>query len=370
MNLLPYYILLLFLIVSCQSNEEPIVDPPIGEEDETLYFPPVSGEVWDEVSMDSLGWDASKLDILLDHLESNNTRGFIILKGGKIVVEEYWGNDILNIAPFTSTSNWYWASAGKSLTATLVGIAQENEYLDIDERSSTYLGEGWTSLEKEKEDLITIKHQLTMTTGLEYQVDDIFCTDPECLIYRTDAGSQWYYHNAPYTLVEDVVSSAVGQDYNDYTDEVIGDVIGMRGQWRDQGYNKLYWSTPREMARFGLMILNEGDWDGMTVLGDKDYYNDMISSSQQHNLAYGYLWWLNGKSSLIYPGLSFAIDASISEFAPSDLIAAMGKNGQYIDVVPSQNLVVVRMGEAPDDALVPIDFHNKMWELLRDVTGE
>jgi len=374
MDSLLFYLLLASALISCGKDipdvDPPIVDPPVEMETGALYFPPSTEDEWSEVSMDSLGWDMAQLDELYEHLEFNNTRGFIILKDGKIVVEEYWGNDIFNVAPFTRESLWYWASAGKSLTATLVGIAQEDGYLDIDEKSSTYLGEGWTAMDREKEDLIAIKHQLTMTTGLEYSIDDIYCTDPECLTYRADAGSQWFYHNAPYTLLDEVLSSAVGKDNNDYTDEVIGDVIGMNGVWRQQGYNNTYWSSPRDMARFGLMILNEGTWDGIEVLEDKEYYNEMVNSSQELNPAYGYLWWLNGKSSLIYPGLSTSFDVEVSVHAPDDLIAAIGKNGQFIDVVPSQNLVVIRMGQAPDDSLVPTIFHDEMWELIQDVIGE
>ena len=53
--------------------------------------------------------------------------------------------------------------------------------------------------------------------------------------------------------------------------------------------------------------------------------------------------------------------------APDDLFAAAGKNGQFLDVIPSENIVVVRMGEAPDGSLVPIQFHNEMWEKISDL---
>ena len=80
------------------------------------------------------------------------------MKDGKIVLEEYFnGHD--------STSNWYWAS-GKSLTAFLIGIAQQENYLNISDTTSTYLGQGWTSLNPIQEEKITIRHQLNMTSGL------------------------------------------------------------------------------------------------------------------------------------------------------------------------------------------------------------
>ena len=54
-------------------------------------------------------------------------------------------------------------------------------------------------------------------------------------------------------------------------------------------------------------------------------------------------------------------------FLIKDLFAAMGKNGQFIDILPSENLVVIRMGQAPDDSLVPILFHDEMWSMLMEV---
>ena len=92
----------------------------------------------------------------------------------------------------------------------------------------------------------------------------------------------------------------------------------------------------------------------------------MTSTSQDLNPAYGYLWWLNGQSSIVYPGLSTSFNTKLSPRAPDDLYAAIGKNGQIIDVIPSENMVVIRMGEAPDSSLVPTDFHNEMWGYLME----
>jgi hypothetical protein len=57
----------------------------------------------------------------------------------------------------------------------------------------------------------------------------------------------------------------------------------------------------------------------------------------------------------------------LSTNAPSDIFAAMGKNGQFIDVVPSRKIVVIRMGEAPDNSLVPITFHDDMWGKINSI---
>ncbi len=354
-------IVLSFFLFGCNKDDDNVVNPL---DESSLYFPPLNSEEWEIKSLSELGWNTTELGELLTYLEDNNTRAFIVLKDGKIVIEEYFGNNILGTSPFEKNTQWYWASAGKTLTATLVGIAQQERLLNIDNPISTYLGNGWTDLTTKKEDIITIKNQLTMTTGLNYNVSDLDCTIPSCLTYKSDAGQQWFYHNAPYTLLEKVVENATGIDYNQYSDEKLESLIGMNGQWISQDYNTVYWSTARDMARFGLLILNKGKWHNSEVLSDDKYYDQMVSSSQSLNLSYGYLWWLNGKESIIFPSIPNSFNTSLSENAPNDLIAGMGKNGQFVEIVPSKNLIVIRMGEAPDESLIPITFHNEMWEKI------
>lgn len=359
--------LFLIGILACLScdNTEMIPDDKAAEEE--LYFPPNNGNNWESIDFNSLNWNENALENLYTYLEDNKTRAFIVLKDGKIAVEKYWGNNILNTGAFEANSLWYWASAGKALTASLVGVAEKEGHLNISDKTSDYLGDGWSSLNSDKEDLISIKHQLSMTTGLDYQVSDLDCTEPSCLEYRADAGTQWYYHNAPYTWLEQVVSNATGVDYNSYTDQKIESITGMDGRWIPVGYNNVYWSTARDMAMFGLLILNKGIWKDNEAVFTSDYYEQMVNSSQTLNPSYGYLWWLNGKSKIQFPGTATTFNIELSSHAPEDLFAGMGKNGQFVEIVPSQNLVVIRMGEAPNDALVPIVFHDEMWEKMNAV---
>lgn len=358
---------LAFFLFACNKEDDNTITPP---EESSLYFPPLNSDEWESTLPNELGWNASEIDELLTYLENNNTRAFILLKDGKVVIEEYFGNNILGTTPFDKNTLWYWASAGKTLTATLVGIAQQEGFLNIDTPTSNYLDDGWTSLMPEKEQLIKVKNQLTMTTGLEYNVSDLDCTLPSCLPYKSDAGQQWFYHNAPYTLLEKVVENATGNDYNEYTDKKVECTTGMNGQWIPQGYNNVYWSTARDMARFGLLILNKGKWSNTEVLSDIEYYNQMVNTSQNLNPSYGFLWWLNGKESIIFPSLPYSFNTSLSENAPDDLFAGMGKNGQFVEIIPSKNIVVIRMGEEPDGSLVPISFHNEMWGKINFVINE
>jgi CubicO group peptidase (beta-lactamase class C family) len=255
---------------------------------QSLYFPPLTGNAWETLSPDSLGYCEEKIQDLYDLLETNNTKAFLLLKDGRIVLEKYFGT-------FTQDSVWYWASAGKSMTACLVGIAQQENLLDINDRTSDYLGTGWTACPPDKEDLITVRHQLSMTSGLDDGVPDIYCTLDTCLIYKADAGTRWTYHNAPYTLLDKVLETASGQNFNVFFNQKITQKTGITGLWVKLDYNNVLWSKARSMARFGILVQNGGTWNTTPVLTDPAYFQQMVNTSQDLNKSYGYLWWLNGK---------------------------------------------------------------------------
>ncbi|MBK8364964.1 MAG: serine hydrolase [Bacteroidetes bacterium] len=325
-----------------------------------LYFPPTTGNSWDTLSPSSLGWCQDKIDTLLNFLDSKNTKAFIVLKDGKIVIEHYFDT-------FTVDSLWYWASAGKSLTSFLVGMAKQDGFLNLSDSTSQYLGSGWTICPPAKEGMITVLDQLRMTSGLNDLVPDNYCTDDTCLEYLADAGTRWAYHNAPYTLLDGVIENSTGQALNLYLLNKVKTPTGITGNYYPSGYNSLFISVPRSMARFGLLMLNHGNWDGNQIMTDTTYYNEMINTSQNLNPSYGYLWWLNGKPSYLVPGLQIPFPGPLMPHAPLDMYSALGKNGQFINIVPSQNLVLVRMGDAPGVGEVPFLFNDSIWERMQDV---
>ena len=325
-----------------------------------LYYPPTSTTAtWETIAPSSLGWCQTRIDNLYTFLEQENTKGFIVLKDGKIVLEQYFGT-------FTSQSLWYWASAGKTITSFLVGKAQEENLLNINDRTSIYLGEGWTNCTLAQENNITIKNQLTMTSGLDDGVIDNDCTDPICLEYTADAGTRWAYHNAPYTLLDDVLQSATTVNLNTYTQLKLKTPTGMTGGWTTIDFNNVYFSNVRSMARFGLLIQGNGAWNG-TQLINSTYFNEMVNTSQNLNKSYGYLWWLNGKSSYMLPTSQIVFPGSYAPAAPSDMFAGLGKNGQILSVSKSLGLVVVRMGNQVTGAEVPTQLCNSIWEKLNAV---
>lgn len=339
-------IILFFCILVCKSQP--------------IYFPPIAGNTWDTISPNTLGWCDTKVDTLLNYLQSQNTKAFILLKDGKIVIEKYFGT-------FTQDSLWYWASAGKTLTSFLVGVAQQENNLSIRDTSSKYLGTGWTNCTPNQEEKITIRNQLTMTSGLYDDVPDHYCTLDTCLNYLADANTRWAYHNGPYTLLDKVIENATSKSMNTYINQKLKAITGMTGAFIPSGYNNVFYSKARSMARFGLLILNKGNWNGTSIMTDSVYFNEMINTSQQLNKSYGYLWWLNGKASYMAPGFQFIIPGSLNPDAPDDMIAALGKNGQIINVVPSKKIVFIRMGNAPGVGEVPITFNNVVWQKLNDI---
>ena len=260
----------------------------------------------------------------------------------------------------SATTPWYWASAGKTLTATITGIAQQEGLININNKVSDYIGTGWTSLSIDKENLITNKHLLTMTSGLDDTTDDI---TPAKLIYKADAGTRWAYHNV-YVKLQDVIAKASGQTWPTYFNSKLRDKIGMTGTWIQDGNNNVYWSTTRSMARFGLLMYNKGKWENNTILNET-YFNEATNTSQNINLSYGYLWWLNGKTSYHLPQSQLQLNGSIIPSGPNDMFMALGKNDQKIYVIPSKKMVVIRMGDAADNVNLALsDFDDVLWQKI------
>lgn len=332
-----------------------------------LYFPPKTGTAWQTISPASLGFCPERIDSLYNYLEERHTKSFILLQDGRIVLEKYFGT-------FTQDSIWYWASAGKSLTAFLVGQAQEEGLLHIDSPTVKYLGAGWTVCTPAQEAAITVRHQLTMTTGLDdtptntNSPDPNLCTDAPCLQYLAPPGTRWAYHTGPYRLLQNVIAEASGLTINQFTRTHVLDRTGMKGFWLED----VQYGRARDMARYGLLTLAKGVWNGDTLLHDASYFYNMTHRSQQLNKSYGYLWWLNGQESLMLPGLQLVVPGELCSNAPNDMIAALGKNDQKIHVVPSKGWVVVRQGESagytgPGGGQVPITFDNKLWAYLNQL---
>lgn len=342
----------MFLACSTDANTD------ITDDDTTnisnTYFPPTTSNEWETIPLEELDWNENNLQSLLDFLEQKNTKSFVILYDGKIVVEKYFNGH-------NSSLPWYWASAGKTLTTAIVGIAEEEGLINIDNKVSDYIGTGWTSAPLDKENLITCKNLLSMTSGLDDSSGD--GTSSENLQYISDAGNRWAYHNV-YVKLQDVVAQTSNQTWENYFNSKLKNKIGMSGSWVQNNDFNVYWSNTKSMARFGLLMYANGKWENEQIISS-DYLNEAINTSQNINEAYGYLWWLNGKSTYHLPQSQLEFQGKLVPNAPNDMYSALGKNDQKIYIAPSKKLVIVRMGDSADNINFALSsFDNDLWEKI------
>lgn len=342
-----------FTLLSCQK-ESGHIPPP----DQSMYFPSNTDTAWQRISPAALGWNANAMQSLKTFLNEKHSRSFMILVNGRIAMEEYFNGHGPN-------DTWQWNSAGKTLTSAMTGIAAQQRLLNIDDKVSKYLGAGWTSEPAEKESLITIRHLLTMTTGINDESE--FVIKPN-LTYMADAGTRWAYSNVFQKLI-DVVAQAGNTDFESYFESGLKNKIGMEGFWNFGTIYKIYHSNTRSMARFGLLALNQGKWNNNQII-NADFFKSATNTSQNINPSYGYFWWLNGKDHYMLPGTQSVFQGDIIPAAPTDMVAAMGKGDQRIYIVPGRNLVIVRMGDPSDPenpSFAVSGFDNALWEKINAV---
>lgn len=348
-----FFLFVSFAIFSCSSSDD-TTEQPINE---AMYFPPNNATTWETKTISSLGWNEAAISELTAYLQLKNSKSFIVLHNGKIVMEYYFNGH-------TATTPWYWASAGKTLTTAVVGIAEQENFINTNNKVSDYIGTGWTSAPLAKENLITCKHLLAMTSGLDDSNGDSVL--PSDLEYLADAGTRWAYHNA-YVKLQDITAAATNQTWDTYFNNKLKNPIGMTGAWFQSGNNRVYGSTTRSMARFGLLSLNQGNWNGTQIVNNA-FYNLATNTSQNLNLAYGYMWWLNGKSSYRLPQTQLQFNGKLIPNAPNDMYCALGKDDQKLYVIPSKKLVIIRMGEEADSATFGLsDFDNTLWQKINAV---
>jgi CubicO group peptidase (beta-lactamase class C family) len=347
-------ILSIVLVSSCSNTNEVIASTPETE----MYFPSNTSSIWETTSGASLGWNQSAIQPLKDFLVQKNTKSFLILVNGRIVMEEYFNGH-------TATDAWEWNSAGKALVATTTGIAQQEGIVNLNTKVSTYLGTEWTSMPLPKEDLIQVHNLLTMTTGNDDSKQFMIKSNTT---YVADANTRWAYSNIFQKLI-DVIAKASNKPFETYFNEKLKNKIGMDGFWNFGTIFTIYHSTTKSMARFGLLALNKGKWNNETIVNES-FFNESINVSQNINSSYGYLWWLNGKKSAMIPGDQTVFQGSLVPNAPADMFAAMGASDQRIYVIPSKKMVIVRMGNASDPTnpnFAVSGFDNALWTKINAV---
>ncbi len=329
-----------------------------------LYFP-TSDQAWKKVDPAAAGWDKQRLEAALRLAGERNSSGVVVLSKGRIMAERYWelpNPPLLYKAVVRGTDSAGHviedvASAQKSIVAVLVGMAQERRHLSIDDPVSKYLGVRWSKTNQQQESSITIRHMISMTSGL--------ATD---LTFEAEPGSKWRYNTPAYHQLMPILEKATGMDRHQLTRQWITEPLGMtHSSWvrRPGGRKAAYGfaTTARDLSRFGLMVQVDGRWNKKSIIGDKAYLRAMLAPSQDLNRAYGYLWWLNGHD-YTTPGLAGRRRSRghLIPMAPKDLVAMQGALDRKLYLVPSLDLVVTRLGASGRKP--GKNFNHGFWEAL------
>lgn len=308
------------------------------------------------------GWDEAALAAALHYAEVQRSSAVLIVQRGQVIAERYWpiaepGRAYANlIGGQTETGGPVEdvASVQKSVVSVMVGIAADRDLLSLDTPVASYVGTGWSRAAPDRESLITVRHLLTMTSGLSTALE-----------FEAPAGSLWRYNTSAYSKLVNVLEAVTGEGIAELTRKWITEPLGMRHTaWRERPWvtpdldaNPLgLYASAVDLARFGELMLHRGVRQGRRLVSEA-YVDASVSPSQALNPAYGYLWWLNGRPLRMEPGESG--HEVLAPAAPGDLFAAQGALGRKIYVVPSLELVVVRLGDAAEES-----FNRRFWELL------
>jgi len=322
----------------------------------TYYYPPITtgNDTWQSVSASSLGWNTSALNDAITYAEQQDSTAFIILHKGRIVSENYWdGWNLHTIGKIHSVH--------KTMAGLAFGIAQDENLVTRDDFVSSYLT-GWSNATAAQEALVKIRHLQTMTSGMS---DVLY---PPAINYETMPDTEWRYNTIAYRLIRDIIGmqNPYG-DYDQFVQSRVYDQIGMNDSVPFIGLiAQTSENSARDMARFGLMMLGNGTWDGADIIQDKAYLAEMSVPSQSFNESYGNLTWLNGQNNYLVPGDPTVYSGELIPDAPADLFAALGSGDKKIYIVPSLDVVVVRHGPATPvgGGFGPSGFDNALWAKL------
>lgn len=334
---------------------------PVGPESAGLpAYWPTSG--WRKEEPEKLGFDAAKLAAALAFTAPNaNTQAVFVVRHGYVAAESYSRG-------FTATTQHESYSMAKSFSSGLVGIAlAEGKLASLDDKVCAAYPMQWDcAASADPRSRISIDHAMNLSTGLEWREDwrstatgtnDAFALNLLDAVLAKKAaqepGEKKRYSTGDPALLSGVLQKATGMSPLQYAKQKIFDVIGTPGiRWNNdfRGRTTTYagmQATASEYAKYGYLYLQRGNWDGQQVIPAAwvDRTTQAKNACEDWNQ---YLWHVNppvrlGKQdpncdSLYCPPVSFAD-------LPHDAFFAEGVYGQFIFIVPSADLVVVRLGE-------------------------
>jgi CubicO group peptidase (beta-lactamase class C family) len=294
------------------------------------------------------------------------TDGLVIIKRGALVYEKY-------ARTYDETKPHISWSVAKSVSSALVGVAVKQKALTLSDSICKYVS-GYSGQVCD----IQVKDPITFGTGLAwqegYENESYQTSSVISMLYGVGhgdqikhvlthkfvaaPGTQWLYSTGDAALASAIAKNAlVGRYGKDAFWTLFFDKIGMTsavleedGLGAPQGGSMVY-ATPRDYAKFGFLYLNDGCWNGERLLPEgwvassttpSDVF--VASAPEGEDTPSGYSWWLN-RPIPAAPRLPRTPKAKPWKDAPDDTYTAIGHWGQYVVVVPSQDLVIVRTGD-------------------------
>lgn len=334
---------------------------PVGPETAGLepYWPT---QDWRMEDPEKLGFDTAKLMAAVDFTTGGSSnQAVLVIRHGYIAAEKYFG-------AFTQNTQHESFSVAKSFTSGLIGIALgEGKIPSLDAKICEYYPDQWDCSDtSDPRSRITIDHVLNLKTGLQWtenwrsdstSANDGILTSVETVLSRPsveEPGMRQRYSTGDPALLTGVIQKATGKTALAYAKEMVFDVIGTPGiRWNsdNQGRTTTFagmQATAREYAKYGYLYLNYGKWEDKQVV-PMDY---VVKTTQSHTDPCAdwvqYLWHVNLPTRLgEQPDQCDAIFCSPTEYTdlPQDGFFAEGVQGQFIFVIPSADIVVVRFAQ-------------------------
>jgi CubicO group peptidase (beta-lactamase class C family) len=332
---------------------------------QTSLAPEQTGDGWQTASLSDMGVDEGKIDRAVNLIRDGtyqNVHALLIVKDGKLVLEEYFGGYTWNynddqfkgdLVDFDPDTTHNLASVTKSFTSALVGIAIDRGFISgVDEKAFAFFP-GYAHLNDERKDKITLEHLLTMTSGFECNemelpysdtrndlVQLFIVSDPIEYILAKPAihepGTEWYYSGGNTNLLGEIIRETTGLRMDDFAAEHLFAPLGITNyEWDYINPDMVHASgnlrlRPRDMAKFGALYLNGGVWNGERIVSEA-----WVEASTAEHVSlswgggYGYQWWQR-----TYKAGATSVDS----------FYAAGWGGQRITVFPSLDMVVVFTG--------------------------
>ncbi|MEN8170372.1 MAG: serine hydrolase [Pseudomonadota bacterium] len=281
-----------------------------------------------------------------DSQHPGRTRAIIVLHKGQIVGERY----ATGIGPDTPQLGW---SMTKSVMNALVGILVKEGRLTL---SSPITTRNWQAPDDPRRN-ITLEHLLHMSSGLAFNEDMADpLADVSYMILRerdmasfasnkpleAEPGSRWQYSSGSTIILAEFLCHLLGNEvYGDFPREALFEPLGMTSAVLETDAHGTFvgssfmYATAREWARFGLLYLQDGIWDGKRILPEGWVQYTRTPAPSDPEAAYGAHFWLQLPKE--YRGKGDAM--------PEDAFHAVGHEGQFVTIVPSHDAVIVRLGK-------------------------